>query len=809
MASKSKKNSPYNTTPSFWGKIKNNQETIRFIFGLTITIFALYLLLACCSFFFTGAADQSILNHHEENELYQTDNHIKNYAGAQGARIASLLINDCFGVAVFFLILLLGVIGIKMMRAFSFRIWRWFICCSLLTVWFSIALSFTVGSVLEDSFFYIGGLHGYNANLWLSSQIGVSGLALLLFTIALLFSIYISHKVIDYIRMVLRIPFSLKHRLKNQEHKPDITPDDPNQFTDNEPIELKFDIEELNKDEIQPAQKSETVTISDTDEPVESVNVNTEDKEEGVQEPAFIIEQTTSADDEQKVKELPPYNPRLDLENYKFPTLSLLNQQTASTPSIDMEEQNANKNQIIKVLGTFGISISSIKASVGPTITLYEITPAEGVRISKIKNLQDDIALNLKAKGIRIIAPMPGKGTIGIEVPNTKPSIVSMHSVLNSRVFQETTMELPIAIGKTISNEVYMFDLAKAPHLLVAGATGMGKSVGLNAIVTSLLYKKHPAEMKMVIVDPKMVEFSIYAPIQNHFLSKIPEGDKCIITDTDKVIDTLNSLCVEMDARYELLMKANCRNVKEYNTKFIDRRLNPEKGHRFMPYIVVIIDEYGDLIMTAGKEIEVPICRIAQKARAIGIHMIIATQRPTANIITGTIKANFPARIAFKVSDALNSRTILDTQGADQLIGKGDMLYLEGNTPVRVQCAFIDTPEVESVVDYISHQQAYPIPYILPDPPREEGDGSAAADVDLNKLDPMFDEAAELIVASQQGSTSLIQRKFSIGYNRAGRIMDQLEAAGIVGPTQGSKPRDVLCMDLNDLEMRLSSLKQR
>lgn len=808
MALKRKKSSTQNTTPSFWEKIKNNKETIRFIVGLTLTVFALYLLLACCSFFFTGAADQSILHHHEDNELYKTDNQIKNYAGAQGARLASLLINDCFGVATFFLILLLGVIGVKLMRAFSFRIWRWFICCSVLTVWFSIALSFTVGTLFEDTFFYVGGLHGYNANLWLSSQIGVTGLALLLFTVALLFSIYISHKVIDYIRLVLRIPFSLKHRVKLQEQEQKITPDDPSQFTDNEPVELRFDIEDSNKNEV--IQNQETETTTNAEEKAMPTNDGNKEKGDATPlEPSFIIEQTVSADEGQNVQELPPYNPRLDLENYQFPTLSLLNQQTASAPSIDMDEQNANKNQIIKVLSTFGISISSIKASVGPTITLYEITPAEGVRISKIKNLQDDIALNLKAKGIRIIAPMPGKGTIGIEVPNTKPSIVSMHSVLNSRAFQETKMELPIAIGKTISNEVYMFDLAKAPHLLVAGATGMGKSVGLNAIVTSLLYKKHPAEMKMVIVDPKMVEFSIYAPIQNHFLSKIPEGDKCIITDTDKVIDTLNSLCVEMDARYELLMKANCRNVKEYNTKFIDRRLNPEKGHRFMPYIVVIIDEYGDLIMTAGKEIEVPICRIAQKARAIGIHMIIATQRPTANIITGTIKANFPSRIAFKVSDALNSRTILDTQGADQLIGKGDMLYLEGNTPVRVQCAFIDTPEVENVVDYISHQQAYPIPYILPDPPREEGDGSAAADVDLNKLDPMFDEAAELIVASQQGSTSLIQRKFSIGYNRAGRIMDQLEAAGIVGPTQGSKPRDVLCMDLNDLEMRLSSLKQR
>ncbi|MCI5744437.1 MAG: DNA translocase FtsK, partial [Bacteroides sp.] len=493
---------------------------------------------------------------------------------------------------------------------------------------------------------------------------------------------------------------------------------------------------------------------------------------------------------------------------YRFPTLDLLNSyQDTHEPTIDMEEQNANKNRIIQVLRSFGIEISSIKASVGPTITLYEITPAEGVRISKIRNLEDDIALSLSALGIRIIAPIPGKGTIGIEVPNANPRIVPMSSILASKKFQETNFELPVALGKTITNEVFMVDLAKAPHMLVAGATGQGKSVGLNAIVTSLLYKKHPSELKFVIIDPKKVEFAIYAPIEKHFLAKLPDGEDAIITDVTKVVQTLNSLCIEMDTRYDLLRKAGCRNIKEYNAKFISRQLNPENGHRFMPYIVIIIDEFGDLIMTAGKEVELPICRIAQLARAVGIHAIIATQRPTTNIITGTIKANFPARVAFRVASMMDSRTILDRPGAQQLIGKGDMLYLQGNDPVRVQCAFVDTPEVERIADYISHQQGYPTAFMLPEYVDENAESSGAADVDMNRLDPMLEEAARLLIYHQQGSTSLIQRKFSIGYNRAGRIMDQLERLGIVGPANGSKAREVLCMDENDLQMRLSGAK--
>ena len=522
-------------------------------------------------------------------------------------------------------------------------------------------------------------------------------------------------------------------------------------------------------------------------------------------EPGFEVEPAAS-EEEYQGPELEPYNPTKDLENYRFPTIDLMKHFENDDPTIDMDEQNANKDRIINTLRSFGIEISTIKATVGPTVTLYEITPEQGVRISKIRGLEDDIALSLSADGIRIIAPIPGKGTIGIEVPNKNPKIVSGQSVIGSKKFQESKYDLPIVLGKTITNEVFMFDLCKMPHVLVAGATGQGKSVGLNAIITSLLYKKHPAELKFVLVDPKKVEFSIYSVIENHFLAKLPDGGEPIITDVTKVVQTLNSVCVEMDTRYDLLKMAHVRNVKEYNEKFINRRLNPEKGHKFMPYIVVVIDEFGDLIMTAGKEVELPIARIAQLARAVGIHMIIATQRPTTNIITGTIKANFPARIAFRVSAMMDSRTILDRPGANRLIGKGDMLFLQGADPVRVQCAFIDTPEVEEITKFIARQQGYPTPFFLPEYVSEDS-GSEVGDIDMGRLDPLFEDAARLVVIHQQGSTSLIQRKFAIGYNRAGRIMDQLEKAGIVGPTQGSKARDVLCIDDNDLEMRLNNLQ--
>ena len=502
-----------------------------------------------------------------------------------------------------------------------------------------------------------------------------------------------------------------------------------------------------------------------------------------------------------------PINPREPFTRYKFPTLNLLKKYEDDGVSIDEEEQRANKNRIIEVLGNFGVQIKTIRATVGPTITLYEIQPAEGVRISKIKNLEDDIALSLAALGIRIIAPIPGKGTIGIEVPNANPKIVSMESILNSKKFQETKMELPIALGKTITNEVFMVDLAKIPHLLVAGATGQGKSVGLNAIITSLLYKKHPNELKFVLIDPKKVEFSVYSRITNKFMAAVPEEEEPIITDVTKVVRTLNSLCVLMDSRYDLLKKAGARTIREYNQKYINHKLRLTDGHEFMPYIVVIIDEFGDLIMTAGKEVELPIARIAQLARAVGIHMIIATQRPTTSIITGNIKANFPGRVAFKVTSAIDSKTILDRTGANQLIGRGDMLYLNGQEPVRVQCAFVDTPEIERINEYICEQPGPIEPMELPEPASEDGGAGGNGNVDARNLDPFFEEAAHAIVLSQQGSTSMIQRRFSIGYNRAGRLMDQMEAAGIVGAAQGSKPREVLIQDENQLNNLLMALR--
>ena len=800
-------------------------ETTHFVIGLISVIFAGYLLLAFTSFFFTGAADQSILNHPEPGELMQTTNQVKNYAGARGAQISEYFINGCFGIAAYFIVLFLAILGMRLIRAYQFRIWKWFMSCTIMMVWFSIALGYIFDGTFADSFVYPGGLHGYNMSRWIASQIGPAGLGLLLLVTAILFCVYLTRETIRIVRKTLHPEFKFAKKEKPVKEKPAQAPvaekaeeerpepTMPEEYTDTKPVEVDFELPKTQEKEEEPQE--DPFPFEQPQEPVEEPEEPAQNEEftdlEIVETPEdetpFTIgDDHTEDDEEYKGPALEPYNPRLDLENYKFPHLNLLDHYDESDNSIDMEEQNANKDRIIEVLRSFDIEISSIKASVGPTVTLYEITPAQGIRIAKIRNLEDDIALSIAALGIRIIAPIPGKGTIGIEVPNAKPRIVPMQAILNSKKFQETTMELPIALGKTITNEVYMVDLAKAPHMLIAGATGQGKSVGLNAIVTSLLYKKHPAELKFVIVDPKKVEFSVYAPIEKHFLAKLPDGDDAIITDVSKVVQTLNSLCKEMDTRYDLLKKAGCRNVKEYNAKFIERKLNPEKGHHFMPYIVIIIDEFGDLIMTAGKEVELPICRIAQLARAVGIHAIIATQRPTTNIITGTIKANFPARVAFRVAAMMDSRTILDRSGAQQLIGKGDMLYLQGNDPVRVQCAFVDTPEVERIANYISKQQGYPCAFELPEVESEEGE-SSVGDVDMNRLDPMLRQAAELVVINQQGSTSLIQRKFSIGYNRAGRIMDQLEHIGIVGPSQGSKARDVLCVDLTDLDMKWNSLQ--
>jgi S-DNA-T family DNA segregation ATPase FtsK/SpoIIIE len=657
---------------------------------------------------------------------------------------------------------------------------------------------------------------------YIGNLVGAPGLTAILALIAIAFLTYFSAATVIFIRKMLN-PTLYINKVKFTVAKPEDNIDDVEPefeedlvFDDPGKSEVIFDdnggavvIDEGYRDEDSNIKEG---PIAKKSAPIVEQKNNTDEIGMEVEVAKGDTETANAKTLVEDIENMEPYDPKRDLENYHYPTLDLLKKyDNDGKPYIDMAEQTANKNRIVDVLRTFGVEISSIKATVGPTITLYEITLAQGVRIQKVKNLEDDIALSLAALGIRIIAPMPGKGTVGIEVPNAKPSTVSMESILNSKKFQESKMELPCAIGKTITNEVFMFDLAKAPHLLVAGATGQGKSVGLNAIITSLLYKKHPAELKIVLVDPKKVEFSFYEPIANHFLAKVPDEEADpIITDVTKVVRTLNSLCKEMDTRYDLLKTARAHNIKEYNQKFTARQLNPNNGHRFLPYIVVVIDEFGDLIMTAGKEVELPIARIAQLARAVGIHMIIATQRPTTNIITGTIKANFPSRIAFKVSAGIDSKTILDRTGAQQLIGRGDMLALVGGSePERVQCAFVDTPEIERINEYISDQQSYGAPFELPEPDMPEadmGDGSDK-DVDMAHLDPLFDDAARLIVMNQSGSTSLIQRKFAIGYNRAGRLMDQLERAGVVGAAMGSKPREVLIQDENSLNNLLSNLR--
>jgi len=791
-------------------------EKINFILGIVLFGIAVYMILSFVSFFTTGAADQTLIEQPRDGELANQNGEFMNSCGSLGAYTAYFFIKQCFGLPAFLIPVFLILLSLRLMKAYtSVNLLKWFMVLMIVMVWLSITFAKFLSPLFIDSSFCPGGDHGLFICQHIEGYLGAPGLTAILALTAIAFLTYISAETIYLIRKVLnpskffnKVKFTIHDPSKKEEEEPNpltTIVEDPDVFDDpyTETVEWKAASSPAQGGEFDDATQHQATT---TQQQSDNSNQTTPDMEVEI----AANEETASGKDMRGSIDT-PYDPKLELENYHYPTLDLLKKyEDDGKPYIDMAEQNANKNRIVEVLRNFGIEIDAIKATVGPTITLYEITPAQGVRISKIRNLEDDIALSLKAMGIRIIAPIPGKGTIGIEVPNAKASIVSMESVLNSKKFQETTMDLPCAMGKTITNEVFMFDLAKMPHLLVAGATGQGKSVGLNAILTSLLYKKHPAEMKIVLVDPKMVEFSIYSKIDKHFLAKVPDDSSSpIITDTTKVVRTLNSLCVEMDARYELLMAAGERNIKDYNKKFIARKLNPENGHRFMPYIVVVIDEYGDLIMTAGKEIELPIARIAQKARAVGIHMIIATQRPTTNIITGTIKANFPARIAFKVAQGIDSKTILDRMGANQLIGRGDMLFLQGNEPIRVQCAFVDTPEVDAINEFIAKQQGYASTFELPEP-KIEGDGdmgSGANDVDMNHLDPMFEEAARLIVMSQSGSTSLIQRKFAIGYNRAGRLMDQLEKAGIVGAAMGSKPRDVLIQDEVSLENLISQLR--
>ena len=786
-----------------------HNERTNFILGAALFIVAGFMLWAFASFLATGSADISIIETPREGEILNQNHEFQNACGSLGAYTAWFFIKRCFGFAAFLIPVYIFLIALRLVRAYEVKLLKWFMCLAIIMIWCSVTFAKFLEPLFDSACYNPGGDHGLAISQQIEGFVGTPGLTALLALVAISFLAYLSMETIVFIRKMFnplrylkKIPMEI-HIGKGDSNEEPVVENDTEEYDvplvyDN-PIkeEIEFNLDSQNKDDIEDVivKESENDNSDENDDVEMTVEMGEKEEEaDGKSVAADYGDLST------------PYDPKRDLENYRYPTLDLLQKyETDGKPYIDMEEQTRNKNRIVEVLRSFGVEISSIKATVGPTITLYEITPASGVRISKIKNLEDDIALSLAALGIRIIAPIPGKGTVGIEVPNAKPATVSMESILNSKKFQESTMELPCAVGKTITNEVFMFDLAKAPHLLVAGATGQGKSVGLNAIITSLLYKKHPAEMKIVLVDPKKVEFSVYSSIENHFLAKIPDDDaEPIITDVTKVIHTLNSLCKEMDTRYDLLKMAQARNIKEYNKKFIDRQLNPQNGHKYMPYIVVVIDEFGDLIMTAGKEVELPIARIAQLARAVGIHMIIATQRPTTNIITGTIKANFPSRIAFRVGAMIDSRTILDRPGAQQLIGRGDMLYLNGGEPVRVQCAFVDTPEVERINQFIADQQGYLSAFELPMPDLGEDEGGESRDVDMQHLDPMFEDAARLIVREQSGSTSLIQRKFAIGYNRAGRLMDQLEKAGIVGQAHGSKPREVLIMDENSLENLLA-----
>ena len=811
MAKKKVDKKPQNISEAMGLQNIINNEKVDFIIGLFFVVCSIVLLIAFVSYFYTGKADQSILEDLRPGEWLNNDDLFQNKCRSLGAILSYYFITKEFGLAAFIIPFFFILIGLKMMKVYRISLWKWFLGCSLTMIWSSITLSKFLTPVMGDQVFNPGGGHGLFCVQHIENVIGTPGLIALLLITAIAFLTYLTSETINIIRKLLNPVKFLTDRIRFT-----VTNNEPEEKVaeqvKTEPV-VEPVVEEPIKKEIREEEPAETVMLSPEITPIPTPK----EKPEPAEKEDILTVEVASKTEEAKGSKLTieeimktPINPKEPFTRYKYPTLSLLKKyDNDGKPQVDMDEIKANNARIVEVLNSFGVAIREIKATVGPTITLYEITPAEGVRISKIRNLEDDIALSLSALGIRIIAPIPGKGTIGIEVPNKKANIVSMESILNSKKFQETTMDLPLAIGKTITNEVYMVDLAKIPHLLVAGATGQGKSVGLNTIITSLLYKKHPNELKIVLVDPKKVEFSVYAPIADHFMATVAGNeDEPIITDVTKVVNTLNSLTTLMDARYDLLKIAGARNIKEYNQKFVNHQLDLTKGHEYMPYVVVIIDEYGDLIMTAGKEIELPITRIAQLARAVGIHMIIATQRPTANIITGSIKANFPGRMAFKVSSMTDSRTILDQSGANQLIGRGDMLILDGNQPVRVQCAFVDTPEIEVVNKYIAEQPGPQAPLELPEPKTEaQVGGIGNGNSDIQNLDPFFEEAAHAIVISQQGSTSMIQRRFSIGYNRAGRLMDQLQAAGIVGEAQGSKPRDVLITDENSLNILLAKIR--
>ncbi|MCM0666033.1 MULTISPECIES: DNA translocase FtsK [Flavobacterium] len=780
----------------------------RFVLGCLLVLFSIALLVAFISFYVNGQwqNDQSVVN-----QLGDRAEVAENWLGKFGAYLADLIIYRGFGLASFIFVRLFFLTGMFLALELSTQ--------KLKNTWFWDIFAIIVVSVLFGFFATsapeLGGTIGYELNLFLQDYIGKTGTLLtLLFglIIYLIFKIKLSpEKIQSYFDSTKKEFKSELDKLKPAVNQPE-SAYNLEEFAIKEEVESDPEIDdihiktvdtqfELNKEALKPTiSHSSEIELNPVLKPI------TPKQELPLVSPdeAFVIEKAEEEDIIEEnlasrlVADFGLFDPTLDLSNYKFPTIDLLKEYSTGGITINQEELEENKNRIVDTLRNYKIEIAQIKATVGPSVTLYEIVPEAGIRISKIKSLEDDIALSLSALGIRIIAPIPGKGTIGIEVPNKNPTMVSMKSVIGAAKFQEAEMELPIALGKTISNETFVVDLAKMPHLLMAGATGQGKSVGLNAVLTSLLYKKHPAEVKFVLVDPKKVELTLFNKIERHYLAKLPDTEDAIITDNAKVVNTLNSLCTEMDNRYSLLKDAMVRNIKEYNDKFKSRKLNPEAGHRFLPYIVLVVDEFADLIMTAGKEVEVPIARLAQLARAIGIHLIIATQRPSVNVITGLIKANFPARIAFRVTSKIDSRTILDTQGADQLIGRGDLLYTNGNDVIRVQCAFIDTPEVEKITDFIGGQKAYATAYLLPEFVGEES--GINLDIDISERDTLFREAAEIIVNAQQGSASLLQRKLKLGYNRAGRLIDQLEAAGIVGPFEGSKARSVNILDLNALD---------
>ncbi len=774
----------------------------KLVFGSFLVMFGIILCIAFISFFFTGKADQSTLSEFTSRSVVT-----ENWLSKVGAWLSDVCIQRGFGVAAFILsglVFLSGVYVLMNINKTKLRThWFWGL---LIMIWVAVFFGFFTSKNTV-----LAGVVGFEINSFLQDYIGKIGTALLL-----LFGL------ITYLAIRFRITFetitavfkSAKKDIKDELSDlkdATIVPVDNNLSDEAETFKAGFDIPTETPAPTPPAPPV-VENVPDKTPPVAApMEVNVAEPEEAIDDPELeikveaITEETSVTDNlaNKLVEDFGLFDPTLELGNYQFPQLDLLKKYDTEGITINQEELEENKNRIVETLNNYKIGIASIKATIGPTVTLYEIVPEAGVRISKIKNLEDDIALSLAALGIRIIAPIPGKGTIGIEVPNKSATIVSMRSVIASKKFQSSEMQLPIALGKTISNETLVVDLAKMPHLLMAGATGQGKSVGLNAVLTSLLYKKHPAEVKFILVDPKKVELTLFNKIERHYLAKLPDSEEAIITDNTKVINTLNSLCIEMDNRYELLKNALCRNIAEYNTKFKARKLNPNDGHQFLPYIVLVVDEFADLIMTAGKEVETPIARLAQLARAIGIHLIIATQRPSVNVITGIIKANFPARIAFRVTSKIDSRTILDGSGADQLIGRGDMLYTQGNDITRVQCAFVDTPEVEKITEYIGSQKAYPDAYMLPEYVGEES--GTSLDVDISDRDKLFKDAAIVIVTAQQGSASLLQRKLKLGYNRAGRLIDQLEAAGIVGPFEGSKARQVLVPDLISLDELLEN----